>query len=488
MLQKGRLRIGIFAGLCSLTIGAVVPAGSAIAGPAPAQERPVYVTNGDETNDISTFTTDVTTGRPTLNDRLVKAGEGVRQMVFTPDARAGYASNAGDNTISVYSVGQRGRLTPLPGAAGTVRTGGDTPLGIAVPPNGQMVYVAHVFSNSVAAFTIASDGSLKPFRTTTTSVANPRGLAVTPNSRFLYVGHGDPGEDRPTSVGAITAYAINRDGSLTPIGSPIRVGRFCGALSITPDGHNVYLTCTDTDEIHGFAIGSDGELTPLPRSPYAVSDFPEGITTSPDGRFVYTASVGLGTTPEGPGAVSAFAIGGDGALTELPGSPIKAGTFPVGITPLPNGRFLYVSGGDATGELNAFAIGDAGTLKPLPGSPFPTGGKWPAYNSASVLPNQGPVADFTTGVDGRSVTFDASASTDADGRVARYRWDFGDGTTQTTTDPRTTHRYPRAGTFRATLVVTDNEGCSSAVISTGQAVLCNGTTAATTNHDIVVRG
>jgi PKD repeat protein len=86
------------------------------------------------------------------------------------------------------------------------------------------------------------------------------------------------------------------------------------------------------------------------------------------------------------------------------------------------------------------------------------------------------------------VTFDASAPTDADGRVARYHWDFGDGTTQTTADHRTTHFYPRAGTFRATLIVTDNEGCSTAMISTGPAVLRNGTGAATPTHDIVVRG
>jgi PKD repeat protein len=167
---------------------------------------------------------------------------------------------------------------------------------------------------------------------------------------------------------------------------------------------------------------------------------------------------------------------------------VRAGLFPVGITILPNGRFVYASGGASSGELNAFGVGAAGTLQPLPGSPFPTGGQGPAYNSASVLPNQGPVAGFTTRLAGRSVTFDASASTGADGRVALYHWDFGDGTTHTTADPRTTHLYPRAGTFRATLIVTDNEGCSTAMISTGQAVLCNGTAAATTTHDIVVRG
>jgi PKD repeat protein len=172
----------------------------------------------------------------------------------------------------------------------------------------------------------------------------------------------------------------------------------------------------------------------------------------------------------------------------VPGSPIAAGLFPVGITIVPNGRFVYVSGGDATGELSAFQIGPAGRLLPLADKPFDTGGVGPAYGSASVLPNQGPAANFATRVDGRTVNFDASGSTDPDGSVARYRWDFGDGTTLSTADPRTTHIYPRAGTFRATLVVTDNEGCSTALVATGRAVLCNGTAAATTTYDIVVRG
>lgn len=282
-------RIGVFAGVCCLTVGAVVTPGAAIAAPSLASsgQRPVYVTNAGSRN-ISTFMVDVATGQPALAGALVDGDVGVRQMVFAPDARTAYASNSGSGTVSVYRVGLGGQLTQLPGAVGTVSTGGNVPLGIAVTPRGHMLYVAQVASDSVASFTIASDGSLTPSQTTSTSVSSPRGLAVTPDGRFLFIGHGELGKDRPTSVGAVTAFAINGDGSLAPVGSPIRVGRFCGALATTPDGRYLYLTCTDTDEIYGFAIGADGQLTPLPRSPYAVSDYPEGIATSPDGRFVWS--------------------------------------------------------------------------------------------------------------------------------------------------------------------------------------------------------
>jgi 6-phosphogluconolactonase (cycloisomerase 2 family) len=137
----------------------------------------VYVTNADSAN-ISTFTVEPTTGHPVLTGELVKAGAGVRQMVFTPDARVAYASNSDDGTVSAYTVGPQGLLTRLPGDAGTVATGGDTPLGLAVTPHGHTLYIAHVFSNSLAAFTIASDGSLTPFGTMTTTVTDNEGCST----------------------------------------------------------------------------------------------------------------------------------------------------------------------------------------------------------------------------------------------------------------------------------------------------------------------
>lgn len=57
------------------------------------------------------------------------------------------------------------------------------------------------------------------------------------------------------------------------------------------------------------------------------------------------------------------------------------------------------------------------------------------------------------------VAFDGRASADADGRVVRWRWDFGDGSFAE--GPRVAHRYATLGKFAATLTVTDDDGFES---------------------------
>ena len=75
--------------------------------------------------------------------------------------------------------------------------------------------------------------------------------------------------------------------------------------------------------------------------------------------------------------------------------------------------------------------------------------------------NQAPTAAFTSTVSNLSAAFDASGSADADGTVASYAWDFGDGTTGTAVKP--THAYTKAGTFTAKLTVTDNDGATGTI-------------------------
>jgi PKD repeat protein len=75
---------------------------------------------------------------------------------------------------------------------------------------------------------------------------------------------------------------------------------------------------------------------------------------------------------------------------------------------------------------------------------------------------------------GQAVTFNGSASSDADGdAITSYLWDFGDGTTQTTAAATVTHTYALARPVTAKLVVVDGRGTPSAAafqaITIGQA-------------------
>jgi len=72
---------------------------------------------------------------------------------------------------------------------------------------------------------------------------------------------------------------------------------------------------------------------------------------------------------------------------------------------------------------------------------------------------QPPTADFTFSPS--SPTTDDTVrftdrSSDPDGQIVQWRWDFGDGRTSTLQNP--THRYTHAGTYTVTLTVTDDDG------------------------------
>lgn len=81
--------------------------------------------------------------------------------------------------------------------------------------------------------------------------------------------------------------------------------------------------------------------------------------------------------------------------------------------------------------------------------------------SLSVTAGVNPTASFafspTDPIPGSTVFFNASASRAAPGRtIVSYEWDFGDGATGS--GPTASRRYPLAGSYNVTLVVTDDAG------------------------------
>src|SRR5207249_2957076 len=83
-----------------------------------------------------------------------------------------------------------------------------------------------------------------------------------------------------------------------------------------------------------------------------------------------------------------------------------------------------------------------------------------------------PTASFTASpnpaIVGATVTFDGSGSSDPDGTIASYAWDFGDSTGGN--GAVTPHTYLSFGTFNVSLTVTDNDSLNGTVY-----------------HDVVVR-
>ncbi len=77
-----------------------------------------------------------------------------------------------------------------------------------------------------------------------------------------------------------------------------------------------------------------------------------------------------------------------------------------------------------------------------------------------ITGNQAPQAVIAPpAIAGLQVTVNGGSSTDADGNVASYAWDFGaPGSGDTATGSTAAYTYPAAGTYTVTLTVTDNDG------------------------------
>ncbi|WP_116051107.1 PKD domain-containing protein [Amycolatopsis palatopharyngis] len=174
------------------------------------------------------------------------------------------------------------------------------------------------------------------------------------------------------------------------------------------------LDSTPTYQCHGSGDPEPGqptaEFTEQCSAEQPVCDFDANASTDPDGQITdYSWDFGDGETATGVRPSHTYA---------------QAGKYPVTLTVTDN-----------DGKT------DAHTREVTAGAP-PAGEK--------------PTASFTVECGfGSGCTFDGSGSTD-DGGIAGYAWDFGDGATAS--GVTTTHTYTSAGTFTATLTVTDDAG------------------------------
>lgn len=81
--------------------------------------------------------------------------------------------------------------------------------------------------------------------------------------------------------------------------------------------------------------------------------------------------------------------------------------------------------------------------------------------SGDSIVRAGNYTQYFDPVTDKSIQFDGSGSSDSDGWIMNWTWNFGDGNITTTTNETITHKYSAEGIYTVNLTVTDDDGATN---------------------------
>ena len=307
---------------------------------------------------------------------------------------------------------------------------GDNGTGAGVTPT-------HAYSSAgtfTVALTITDDGGATDTQTTTATITArplpPIADAGGPYSTVVGSPISLDGNGSSDPDGNIVTYAWDfGDGGTAAGVAPTHIYSVDGTFTVT-------LTVTDSDGLSSSdtalaAISpADGNALPVAQAngPYTGTEgndvqFSSDGSTDSDGTIVtYAWDFGDGTTSTAANPTHAY---------------IAAGMYTVTLT-------VTDDAGDSATNSTTAAI-EAVVVNVPPGADA-----------------GGPYSGFV----GDAISFDGSGSTDTDGSIVRYDWDFGDGASSSDAGPTPSHVYSAAGTYAITLTVSDDTGASDSAAST----------------------
>ena len=278
------------------------------------------------------------------------------------------------------------------------------------------------------ALTVTDDsGAMNTQTTTATIAANPLPPIADANGPYGGV-VGSPvsfdGSGSSDPDGSITSYAWDfGDGGVgsgvTPTHTYSVDGSFTVTLTVTDnDGQ------TNTDATSATINPAGGNVPPVASA--------NGPYSGTEGVAVQLSSSGS-MDPDGVLVAYNWDFGDGGTSTA--GNPahayIAAGTYTVTLT-------VTDDAGDTSTDSTTATI------------------QAPVVNTPPSADANGPYSGFV----GDSIIFDGRASTDPDGSIVRYDWDFGDGAAAADAGPTPSHVYDVADNYTATLTVIDDMGAS----------------------------
>jgi YVTN family beta-propeller protein len=185
-------------------------------------------------------------------------------IAVNPNTNMIYVTNEFSNTLSVIN----GRTDDIETATPIL----STPYDVDVDPYSGKVYVANLGSDSISIL----DGATKDIIATVENVTSPVGLDVDPDGTWIYV----------TNIDTNTVSKI--DGVTNKIVKNVTVGKNPYSVDISGEtGYRLYVTNTGSDEVSVIDGHSFKLLTTIP-----VADFPVGLAANPKTNLVYVANRG----------------------------------------------------------------------------------------------------------------------------------------------------------------------------------------------------
>jgi 6-phosphogluconolactonase len=309
---------------------------------------PCKVNNSCGTTTTTTGTDTGTTGTGT-GTGTTGTGTGTG-TTGTGTGTTGTGTGTGTGTTSGTGTGTTGTGT------GT-STGTGTGSGIT-PSSRSFVYTANAAAGSLDGFSVGSGRITHLAAPTDASAIPATAVTATPDNNLLFVA---------SASGSIFVYTIGSDGALQIANHGASAASVPGAASMSTDrkGKLLFVGSSGTRELQVFQIGSaNNYLMSVAQGavPLDSGDVRQVVTT-PDDQHVFVA-LGLG-------GVDAFTLdAGSGTLANrVHVAPLDPGTGKVNaITSDGGSRYLYVA--ESGGGIRVLAIGTDGTLNEVSGSPF----------------------------------------------------------------------------------------------------------------------
>jgi DNA-binding beta-propeller fold protein YncE len=225
-----------------------------------------------------------------------------------------YLAAQGSNAVGAYTIGSTGTLTAVVGQP--FATGGTQYFGDAIVMNasGTMLYVQDQ-SNLFAYAVSAATGALTLVQTI--SVAGVGGLALDPNGAYLYAAESAPG--------ILATYNIASSNGLLTLAKTYATGQGY-TITISPTGQFAYSYENPNLVAYGVDNGTFSRIGVVP------GVFALRLAVDPSGSFLYAPQACSQNCPGGTyNVINEFAIGNNGSLTSVAGSPVSSGTAPYSI-------------------------------------------------------------------------------------------------------------------------------------------------------------